>query len=120
VTDEGFDSGAQGSITFVARSYSIAFSDVWDAVLATTRGLRGWEALHSDPRAGTAQLRTVNFFGYRAVEARVALWLDEVGQTRLEIAFAEPRRLLLPSSAPLRARRFLRRLDRALRIAPIV
>lgn len=104
-----------GSVT---RSYAIAFHDVWEAALASAVALKGWEVLESDSRAGEIRLQTLNRLGRAPSEGRVRLWLDELGQTRLEVLFEEPRRLLRPGPHGARATRFLRRLDRSLGVPP--
>ena len=96
------------------RSYPVPFREVWEEVLKSASSLRGWEVLEQNSTRGTMRLNTRSLLGYRPVEAKLSLRLDELGQTRLEMTFLERRRLLLPAAGPTRARRMLNRLDRAL------
>lgn len=105
---------AGGGGVVAERSYAIPFHDVWEAALASVGALRGWAVVDRDPRAGELRLRTLNRLGRAPLQGRVRLWLDEMGQTRLEVRFDETRRLLGGGSARTRATRFLRRLERLL------
>ena len=96
------------------RSYSIPFREVWEEALRSVSSLRGWEILEQDSTRGTMRLNTRSTLGYRPVEAKLSLRLDDLGQTRLEFAFPERGGLPLPPAGPTRARRMLNRLDRAL------
>ena len=100
------------------RVYAIPFHDVWDAALRVGEELRGWRVEDRDPRAGTLELQTLDRLGYRPLPASIRLWLDEEGQTRLEVRIAEESRPRLLPSARSRIRRFLRSLDRALGVPP--
>ena len=100
------------------RVYAIPFHDVWDGVLRVGEELRGWSVGDRDSRAGTLELQTLDTLGYRPLPASIRLWLDEEGQTRLEVRISEERRPLLLPSARSRLRRFLRSLDRTLGVPP--
>lgn len=99
--------------TTIERSYSVPFSEVWDLVGATVGRLGGWQVLSADSRAGTMTVMTASPFRHREMEALITMRLDELGQTRVEIRFDEPRHILLPPMAPQRGERFLKRVDRA-------
>lgn len=114
--DEQPAGGRGASTGSVARTYAVPFSEVWEAVGSTTSGLKRWAVRTSDPREGTLSLTTTSLIGHRPLDAEVRLWLDDLGQTRLEIRFHEPKHLLIPAVGPRRAERFLRRLERALGI----
>lgn len=98
----------------LTRSYGVAFHDVWEAALAVLPSLRGWSVVTSDPRRGTIEATTANPLGRSPLAAWLKLWLDDMGQTRLEIQFEEPRHPLLRPAVAGRGRRYLRRVDRAL------
>lgn len=116
MTDGSIESGEKVTRTSETARYNVAFSEVWEVIRAVIASLRGWEVRESDSQHGTIRLITRHPLGYRPLEASVWLSLDDLGQTRLEIRFDEPRHPLRPPSAPRRARRFLTRVDRALGI----
>lgn len=96
------------------RSYAIAFREVWEAALATVESLSGWTLIERDPRAGELRLDTSNRLGRAPLEARVQVWLDDLGQTRVDVHFAGLERRTATSGERRRASRFLARLDRRL------
>lgn len=106
----------QVTATAITRSYAVPFIQVWDAGLAVVGGLRGWRILASDPHEGTIRLLSVSPVQRRPLEGGIRMWLDELGQTKLEVRFEEPRHRLLPAAAPSRAERFLGRLERLLAV----
>ena len=115
MTDERPQSGGQTRESADERSYSIAFHDVWEAAVAAAGTLREWSVTASDPRSGTLAITTADRFGRRPLPGSVRLWLDELGQTRMEVRLSEPVRLLASGSAARRIARFLTRVDAALR-----
>lgn len=110
----GTGDAGPGRASSATRSYAIAFHDVWEAALASAAALRGWEVLDTDSRAGEIRLQTLNRLGRAPSEGRLRLWLDDLGQTRLEVHFEAPRRLLGAGAVSARATRFLNRLERSL------
>lgn len=98
-----------------SRTYGIAFSEVWDALLQALGSFRGWQVSEANPRAGTVRATTTNPLGYLPLEGRFTLSLDELGQTQLEIRFEAPNNVLLGRASTDRSRRLIRRLERLLR-----
>jgi hypothetical protein len=114
MTEEPLSTSQRVTTTALSRSYTVPFSEVWDLVLGTIDQLRGWQLLSADSHEGTMRVLTLSPFRHRPMEAAIRLWLDELGLTRLEIRYDEPRHILLPPVAPQRGEKFLKRIDRAL------
>ena len=93
--------------TGAGRAYTVAFGRVWRAAQGVIEQNQQWTVVSSDPVRGEILVQIRGLIRRTPRSARIALWLDEVGLTRVEAA-------VLDSGGTAPIARFYRRLERAL------
>jgi uncharacterized protein (DUF1499 family) len=93
------------------RSYAVPFAEVWDAALQIAQKTRGWHIVSSDPRAGEIVAEATTRLWKFTDDVWIRLSLDELGQTRVEMASASRKGSGDLGTNARRIARFLRSLD---------
>jgi uncharacterized protein (DUF1499 family) len=93
------------------RSYSIPFARVWAAALEIARQTRGWTIASSDPVAGEIVAEASTRLWKFTDDVWIRVSLDELGQTRVEMASASRKGSADLGTNARRIARFLRSLD---------
>ena len=89
------------------RAYTVAYGQVWDAAVAVIQQMDRWSVVSSDPVRGEILLQIRGLVRRAPRSARVAVWLDELGLTRLEA-------VILDSGGAGPMNRFYRQVERRL------
>jgi hypothetical protein len=97
-----------------SRLYNVPFERVWKAATSLLSPERGWSVIVADPTAGTIHVERPSRILRRPLHFHLAMELDENGFTRVDAVFLTPDGERRALGKRRRARRILRRLDRAL------
>lgn len=104
------------------RTYAIPFETVWQAAREVVRrDLRGWTLIAANDRVGRIDALARTLLLNRETEVVITIGLDENAQTRVDVRTLarEARGDFAPGRRMRRMiRGFIRRLDRALDVAP--
>lgn len=93
------------------RVYAVPFAQVWAVALEIARTTRGWTIVSSDPRAGEIVAEATTRLWKFTDDVWIAVSLDELGQTRVEMASASRKGAADLGTNARRIARFLRTLD---------
>ena len=105
----------EGAMNGDPHSYTVPFDRVWQAMRAILAPERGWTEISADPKAGSILSERRTPLLRRPLQLLVTVSLDADGFTRVEAVFLNPRTNQPARLQHRRARRFFRRLNRALR-----
>ena len=101
------EGGSPGASAGGGRAYTVAFGRVWAAAVSVIEQTERWSVVSSDPVRGEILLQIRGLVRRTPRSARIAVWLDEVGLTRLEAVVLDSR-----GTGPMR--RFYRQVEKRL------
>jgi hypothetical protein len=102
------------------RTYSIPFEQVWQAARAlASGGLRRWKLIEADDYEGVIRADTRTLIFRFHDDATVRVYLDEDGQTRVDVESRSRNGKVDFGANARRVGRFLRALDRKL-ASPVI